>query len=102
MRRDPRPLARAMARRLADWLRALGRAVVATRAEWLTAAAFLAGWGLVTAFVAALTAPLAWLLSLGLLAFSLGGWRLAWTIATRGLYTLTREARLTNAGARRG
>ncbi len=63
------------------------------RAELLTGATLVVGWLLVTAGVAALTSPRAWLFSLGLLCISLGGWRMLWQIASAGLYTLTRPRR---------
>jgi hypothetical protein len=58
--------------------------------EILTAGAFVGGWALLTAGVAALTSSLAWLFSGGLLLISLGGWKLLWKLATSGLYALTR------------
>jgi hypothetical protein len=71
----------------------LVRILLALRAalpELLTAGAFIAGWSLITAGIVALTSPLAWLFSGGLLALSLGGWKLLWALATNGLYALTR------------
>jgi hypothetical protein len=59
------------------------------RAEVLTAAALLLGWCLVTSAVAALTSPLAWRFSLGLLALSLAGWRLFLRLVLEGFYVLT-------------
>jgi hypothetical protein len=56
--------------------------------ELLTTAALLGGWTLITAAIAALTSPLAWLFSGGLLLISLGGWKLLWALASNGLYTL--------------
>jgi hypothetical protein len=56
--------------------------------EILTTAALLGGWALITAAIAALTSPLAWLFSGGLLLISLGGWKLLWALASNGLYTL--------------
>lgn len=44
-------------------------------AEWYSFAAFLAGWALVTWFVVALTSPVVWRLSGGLLLLSVPGWR---------------------------
>lgn len=58
--------------------------------ELLTAGALLGGWLLLTAGLVALTSPLAWWFSGGLLLLSLAGWKLLWTLATTGLYTLTR------------
>lgn len=57
----------------------------------LTAGAFIGGWSLITQGVAALTSPLAWLFSGGVLLISLGGWKLFWALVTNGLYSLTRE-----------
>lgn len=59
-------------------------------AEILTGLAFLAGWCLITAAVAALTVPQVWPLSMGLLLLSAGGWRMLLGLATDGLYALTR------------
>lgn len=64
--------------------------LVAARAELLTALTFVAGWLLITAGVAALTSAVAWYFSLGLLAISLGGWKVLWRLALDGLYALTR------------
>jgi ABC-type glycerol-3-phosphate transport system permease component len=61
-------------------------------AELLAALAMLGGWALLTWGVVLLTTPKAWPLSGGLLLLSCAGWRLLWTIATHGLYSLTREA----------
>jgi hypothetical protein len=58
--------------------------------EILTTAALLGGWLLLTLGVVALTSPVAWLFSGGLLLLSLGGWKLAWALVTNGLYALTR------------
>lgn len=69
------------------------RAMVKVRValpEILTTAALLGGWLLLTLGVVALTSPLAWLFSGGLLLISLAGWKLLWRLATDGLYTLTR------------
>lgn len=78
-------------------LRRIARGLTATRAwpwsETLTATAFIGGWLLITAGIAALTSRVAWLFSLGVLLISLGGWRLLWRMATDGLYALTREER---------
>jgi hypothetical protein len=62
-----------------------------SRAECLVAFAFIAGWLLLSAGIAALTSPVAWLFSLGLLGISLGGWKVFWRLITAGLYALTRE-----------
>jgi hypothetical protein len=69
-----------MAGWLADW-----------RAELLTACGLVGGWALITAGIVALTSPLAWLFSGGLLLVSACGWELLYTIARRGLYALTRK-----------
>ncbi len=60
------------------------------RAELLTAAALLAGWLLITWWVAMLTSWRVWPFSLGLLLVSCGGWRLLYAVARDGLYALTR------------
>ena len=70
--------------------------VFAVFPEVLTALAFLGGWALLTLGVVALTSPLAWLFSGGLLAISLGGWKLFYVFVRDGLYVLTK------AGKRRG
>lgn len=61
--------------------------------ELLTSLALVGGWALLTWGVARLTAPVAWVFSAGLLLVSLGGWRLLWEVATRGLYALTRPTK---------
>jgi protein-S-isoprenylcysteine O-methyltransferase Ste14 len=66
-------------------------AVAKARAEILTVASFLIGWALLTKGVAALTAPVAWTFSTGLLLLSLCGWKFLWAVMSAGLYTLTRE-----------
>jgi hypothetical protein len=66
------------------------RASVRNRAELATAAAFLAGWVLITWAIALYTSPRIWLVSGGLLLISLGGWEFLLTILRKGLYTLTR------------
>lgn len=75
----------------------VARLLLRFRAELLTAAAVLAGWGLVTWGAAALTSWQAWPLSGGLLLLSLAGWRLLFTIARDGLYALTRPPRSPDA-----
>lgn len=69
----------------------LRSAVSSHAAEVLVSAAILGGWAALTAAVAILTAPVAWLFSLAVLLFSLAGWKLLWTLASEGLYTLSRE-----------
>jgi hypothetical protein len=64
---------------------------VRVRAEIATALAFLAGWTLITRGVAAVTSPLAWTFSAGLLCLSLGGWRLLRVVVVEGMYALTRK-----------
>jgi hypothetical protein len=76
----------AWARLAAGW-----RALWTARAECLMALAFVGGWLLVTAGIAALTSRIAWLFSLGLLAISLGGWKPFARFVYAGLYVLTRE-----------
>jgi hypothetical protein len=61
--------------------------------EGLTALAFVGGWTLITAGVVALSSPLAWLFSGGLLAISLGGWKLFYIFVRDGLYLLTQASK---------
>lgn len=61
------------------------------RAEILLSLAVVAGWLLLTWGVALLTTWKVWPISTGLLLLSCGGWRLLWTVASYGLYGLTRE-----------
>lgn len=73
------------------------RWLVAHRAELLTALTWVAGYALVGAGIGALVTA-QWVRAVyailaGLLLISLGGWRLLWTVATHGLYTLTRGDR---------
>lgn len=66
-------------------------ALLRHRADLLTAAAFLAGWLLITAGIAELPSRRSvWLLSSGALSICLGGPRLLWSVLTTGLYALTR------------
>lgn len=67
-------------------------AVRASLAEILTAMTFVVGWLLITAGIAHLTSPIAWYFSLGLLALSLGGWKLLAQFVWNGLYALTRDS----------
>lgn len=64
--------------------------------EILTTAALLGGWILITVAVVALTSPLAWLFSGGLLLLSLAGWKLLWALMMNGLYALTRAPEKTD------
>lgn len=59
-------------------------------AELLTAVAVLAGWAFLTSAVAALTSPLAWRFSIGVLCLSLAGWKFIYQLASSGLYALSR------------
>jgi hypothetical protein len=60
--------------------------------ELVTAAAILAGWLALTWGLAQLCRPaVVWALSIALLLFSAAGWRLLFTIAVHGLYSLTTE-----------
>lgn len=70
------------------WL--IARAVVRARAEILLTAAMLGGWALVTWGLVLFTTWKVWPLSGGLLLLSCGGWRMLWTVASYGLYGLTR------------
>lgn len=72
-------------------------AVWGARAELAASLALLGGWALVTLGIAALTSPLAWAFSGGVLLLSGFGWKLLYTIARDGLYHLTQSE-----GARRG
>jgi hypothetical protein len=63
--------------------------IAASGAELGTAACLILGWLFLTAGVAHLTAPVAWLFSAGLLLLSAVGWRLLATLAWVGLYDLT-------------
>ena len=47
--------------------------------------AVVSGWSLITAGIAELTSPLAWLFSAGLLLVSLVGWKPLFTVAVEGL-----------------
>lgn len=76
-------------RRLRDVVSAVWR----IRSELLVAIALLAGWSLITYGVAALTAPIAWAFSSGLLLMLLCGWRLLWRVFSDGLYDLSRGRR---------
>jgi hypothetical protein len=62
-------------------------------AEVLETIAILAGWGFLTAGIAALTSPIAWLFSLGLLGLCLAGIKYVGVLAWEGLYALTREVK---------
>lgn len=77
------------------WLLALERMAIAAvalawrvRAELLQASAMLTGWALVTAGAAAVSSPVAWVFSAGLLLLSLCGWKFLYTLFRTGLYTL--------------
>jgi hypothetical protein len=84
-----------LASRVRESVARASAAVARIRAELLLAAALLTGWALVTLGTARLThAPATvWAFSGGLLCLSLGGWRLAYTVARDGLYVLTRGPR---------
>jgi hypothetical protein len=69
-----------------------GKSLLTARAELLTALAFVVGWLLLTDAIArVMVTPLAWRVSIGLLAISLGGWKLFLTMIVNGLYALTRD-----------
>lgn len=70
-----------------------GARILAARAEIGVSLAFLGGWALVTAGVAACSTPKVWWFSAGFLLLSLCGWRFLGEIAWKGLYALTREER---------
>jgi hypothetical protein len=71
-------------------LRGLIRSAVRNRAQLATAAAFLLGWGVLTWAIVLPTAPAVWLVSLGLLLISLGGWELLYLVVRKGFHALTR------------
>ena len=80
--------------------RAIWRAVAAGasrcwgwHAEFALSAAFLGGWALVTAGLAACTTPKIWWFSAGGLLLGLSGVRFVGEMLWKGLYTLTREDR---------
>lgn len=57
----------------------------------LHVAAILGGWALLTAGLAALLVTEVWLISGGLLCLSIAGWGHLRTIATMGVYALSRR-----------
>lgn len=59
-------------------------------AEILLTGAFVSGWLSLTLGLARLLVPEVWLISVGLLLISVGGWRMLRTVAVEGLYALTR------------
>jgi hypothetical protein len=68
------------------------RGLLAARAELLAALAFVVGWLLLTDAIARVTVtPLAWRVSIGLLAISLGGWKPLAQMIWHGLYVLSRD-----------
>jgi hypothetical protein len=68
------------------------RAVVAARAELLTAIAILLGWAFLTSAIAVLARPdVVWRASAGLFLLSLCGWKFLYAILSNGLYKLTRK-----------
>jgi hypothetical protein len=62
-------------------------------AEALVSLAMLGGWLFLTAAIVHLTAPVAWLFSLGLLGFCLAGLKFTARLFWEGLYALTREVK---------
>lgn len=68
-------------------------AILGVLPEILTSLALAGGWALITWGIALLTAPVAWLFSIGILLISLGGWRMLWEIGTRGLYAMSQGTR---------
>jgi len=70
-------------------LRALA-GVWRVRAELGAAFLLITGWALLTAGIAQLLHRSLWMLSGGLFALTLFGWRYLYTIGRMGLYTLTR------------
>lgn len=79
---------------------ARARSVVAAllkwRAEVAVAIALLGGWLALTIGLASLLGHRVWPFAIALLLLSLGGWKLCWTLATCGLYKLTREPKVPN------
>ena len=69
------------------------RVIWRTRDELLLTLAILGGWALLTWGVVLFTTPKVWPLSGGLLLLSCAGWRMLWTVASYGLYGLTREVK---------
>lgn len=68
----------------------LGRCAWGLRAELLTGAAIVSGWGLVTWGIADLTSTWqAWPLSAGVFLLGIAGWRLVARIMLDGLYVLS-------------
>lgn len=79
--------------RAAFWLLLLSRPLLVAyraRAEILLTIAMLGGWFLVTLGIVQFTTPKVWPLSAGVLLLSCCGWRMLWTVASYGLYGLTR------------
>lgn len=70
-------------------LRSTWHAIVANATELL----LVVGWLLITAGVAHLTAPVAWLFSLGLLALAIGGLKVVIGIAWNGVEGLSEGAK---------
>lgn len=80
-------LAAVLAAARRSWL-----SLLAARAELLTALAFVVGWLLLTDAIARVTStPLVWRVSIGLLAMSLGGWKMLIQMIWHGLYVLSRD-----------
>ena len=67
------------------------KAAKAAVAPALHCVAIVCGWALLTAGVAALTVPEAWLISGGLFLLSLAGWGQLRIIAAMGVYALSRS-----------
>jgi hypothetical protein len=74
--------------RVAHWF----APVWAIRGELAQGALLLGGWTLLTAGVAALVPRSPWLVSAGLFALTLFGWRFLYLLGRDGLYALTRKA----------
>jgi hypothetical protein len=58
-----------------------------------TGALGVLGWALLTDVLAGWLGGVVWEVSIGLLCFSLFGWRFAWAIASHGVYTLLKPKR---------
>lgn len=88
---------RQLGMRLHDWSWIVRRPLAAMWARRAELAVFLAaagGWAAITHAIGRLVRPdVVWPISLGLFLLSLCGWRLLYTVADAGLYTLTREGK---------
>jgi hypothetical protein len=81
------------ARVLLGFLRGAAVTAWAARDEAAVALAAILAWALLTQVAAAVIPrpDLVWRASIGLFLLALIGWRFVWTVASHGLYNLTRE-----------